>query len=99
VVISLNKAKIKIEFSIKTTDELDKLSHEELLRYIKKLQKNIVQEKPKKNSDNSSIAPSTDINKKKKNQSLYYPRKTKQHFLNRYSKRAKITIKNERIIS
>jgi transposase len=31
---------------------------------------NVIQEKPKKNSDNSSIAPSTDINKKKKNQSL-----------------------------
>ena len=30
---------------------------------------------------------------------LYYPRKTKQHFLNRYSKRAKITIEKERIIS
>ena len=66
----MKKTKIKIEFCIKTTDELDKLSHEELLKYIKDLQKNIVQEKPKKNSDNSSIAPSTDINKKKKNQSL-----------------------------
>ncbi len=70
MVISLKKRKIKIEFSIKSTDELDKLSHEELLKYIKDLQKNIVQEKPKKHSDNSSIAPSTDINKKKKNQSL-----------------------------
>jgi hypothetical protein len=70
VVIFLKKTKIKIEFSIKSTDELDKLSHEELLKYIKDLQRNIVQEKPKKNSDNSSIAPSTDINKKKKNQSL-----------------------------
>ena len=70
VVNSLKETKIKIEFCIKTTDELDKLSHEELLKYIKELQKNIVQEKPKKNSDNSSIAPSTDINKKKKNQSL-----------------------------
>jgi len=70
VSISLKKTKIKIVFCIKTTDELDKLSHEELLKYIKDLQKNIIQEKPKKNSDNSSIAPSTDINKKKKNQSL-----------------------------
>ncbi len=70
VVNFLKKVKIKIVFCIKTTDELDKLSHEELLKYIKDLQKNIVQEKPKKNSDNSSIAPSTDINKKKKNQSL-----------------------------
>ncbi len=70
VVNSLKKTKIKIAFCIKTTDELDKLSHEELLKYIKELQKNIVHEKPKKSSDNSSIAPSTDINKKKKNQSL-----------------------------
>lgn len=70
MVNSLKKVKIKIAFCIKTTDELDKLSHEELLKYIKELQTNIVQEKPKKNSDNSSIAPSTDINKKKKNQSL-----------------------------
>jgi transposase-like protein len=70
MVISLKKAMIKIEFSIKDTDELDKLSHEELLKYIKELQKNIVQEKPKKNSNNSSIAPASDINKKKKNQSL-----------------------------
>lgn len=70
MVNSLKKTKIKIVFSIKDTDELDKLSYEELLKYIKELQKNIVQEKPKKNSDNSSIAPSTDINKKKKNQSL-----------------------------
>jgi len=69
VVIFLKKTKIKIVFCIKTTDELDTLSHEELLKYIKNLQKNIVQEKPKKNSGNSSIAPSTDINKKK-NQSL-----------------------------
>ncbi len=70
MVNSLKKTKIKIAFSIKNTDELDKLTHDELLKYIKELQKNIVQEKPKKNSDNSSIAPSTDINKKKKNQSL-----------------------------
>jgi len=70
VLKSLKKAKIEIEFCIKTTDELDKLSHEELLKYIKELQENIVQEKPKKNSGNSSIALSTDINKKKKNQSL-----------------------------
>ena len=70
MVNSLKKTKIKIAFCIKTTDELDKLSHEELLKYIKELQDNIVQEKPKKNSENSSIAPSTDINKKKKNQSL-----------------------------
>jgi len=68
----LRKAKIKMEFAIKTPEELDQLSHEELLRYIKELQKNIVQEKPKKDSSNSSIAPSHDMGrgKKKKNQSL-----------------------------
>ncbi len=70
VVNFLKKTKINIAFCIKTIDELDKLSHEELLKYIKDLQKNIVQDKPQKNSGNSSIAPSTDINKKKKNQSL-----------------------------
>jgi transposase-like protein len=65
----LRREAIKIKFSIKSIDELDRLSHEELLKYIKELQKNIIQEKPKKNSDNSSIAPSTDMHKKK-NQSL-----------------------------
>ena len=30
---------------------------------------------------------------------LYYPKKNKQHFLNRYFKIAKITIENERVIS
>jgi len=30
---------------------------------------------------------------------VYYPKKIKQHFLNRYSKRAKIIIENERVIS
>lgn len=29
---------------------------------------------------------------------IYYPRKNKQHFLNLYSKRAKITQENERVI-
>jgi len=62
---------IKLQFSIKSPHELDKLTHEELLKYIKDLQKNIVQEKPKKDSTNSSIAPSNDIGKTpKKNQSL-----------------------------
>ncbi len=70
MVISLKKAKIKIEFSVKKKEELKDLSYEELLKYVENLTDNIVQEKPKKNSDNSSIAPSTDINKKKKNQSL-----------------------------
>ena len=66
----LKKAKIKIEFSVKKKEELKELSYEELLKYVENLTDNIVQEKPKKNSDNSSIAPSSDINKKKKNQSL-----------------------------
>ncbi|MEA2028705.1 MAG: IS66 family transposase [Campylobacterota bacterium] len=66
----MKKAVVKIEFAIKKPEELDKLSHEELLKYIKELQKNIVQEKPKKDSTNSSIAPSSDISKPKKNQSL-----------------------------
>lgn len=70
MVISLKKAKIKVEFSVKKKEELKDLSYEELLRYVENLTDNIVQEKPKKNSNNSSIAPSTDINKKKKNQSL-----------------------------
>ena len=62
--------KIKLNFAIKTPSELDELSHEELLKYIKDLQKNIVQEKPPKNSNNSSISPSSEINKPKRNQSL-----------------------------
>ena len=60
---------------MKSETELDNLSHKELLKYIKKLQKNIVQEKPPKNSNNSSIPSSTEIvnpktNKNRKNQSL-----------------------------
>jgi len=66
----VNKIIIKQEFSIKTPKELDKLTHEELLEYIKNLQKRLVKEKPKKNSNNSSIAPSTDMTKPKKNQTL-----------------------------
>ena len=66
----MKSIKIKQEFAIKTPAELDKLSHEELLKYIKDLQKRLVKEKPKKNSNNSSIAPSTDMTKPKKNQSL-----------------------------
>lgn len=41
-----------------------------MLKYIKDLQKRLVKEKPKKNSNNSSIAPSTDMTNPKKNQSL-----------------------------
>ena len=66
----MKEIKIKQEFAIKTSAELDKLSHEELLKYIKNLQKRLVKEKPKKNSNNSSIAPSTDMTKPKKNQTL-----------------------------
>lgn len=67
----MKKDRIKYKFSIKKESELDKLSHEELLKYIKILQKNIVQEKPPKNSNNSSISPSSEIAPpKKKNQSL-----------------------------
>ncbi len=66
----MKEIKIKQEFAIKTPAELDKLSHEELLKYIKDLQKRLVKEKPKKDSNNSSIAPSTDMTKTKKNQSL-----------------------------
>lgn len=69
----MKNPKIKYQFSIKSTDELDQLSHEELLRYIKDLQKNLVREAPPKHSGNSSIPTSKEIvppKKKKKNQSL-----------------------------
>ena len=48
------------------------MSHEELLKYIENLQDNLVQEKPPKNSNNSSIPSSVEITnpKPKKNQSL-----------------------------
>jgi len=62
--------KIKLIFAIKTPSELDELSHEELLKYTKELQENIEQEKPPKNSSNSSISPSSEISKPKRNQSL-----------------------------
>lgn len=66
----MKEIKIKQEFEIKTPAELDKLSHEELLKYIKDLQKRLVKEKPQKNSNNSSVAPSTDMKRPKNNQSL-----------------------------
>ncbi len=68
----MNKAKIKYQFSIKSNKELNKMTQAELLKYIKNLQKNIVQEKPAKNSTNSGIPTSKEIvpSKKKKNQSL-----------------------------
>ena len=65
----MKKAQIKYQFSIKSEDELDKMNQEELLRYIKNLQKNIVQEKPPKNSGNSSIPTGKEINTPKRNQS------------------------------
>ena len=69
----MKKDKIKYNFAVKSKGELDKLSHEELLRYVKNLQDNLIQEKPPKNSNNSSIPPSVEIvdpKKKAKNQSL-----------------------------
>lgn len=66
----MRKSHIKLLFSVKKKEELDDLTYEELLRYVKELTDNIVQEKPKKGSDNSSIPPSVDIAKKKRNQSL-----------------------------
>jgi len=68
----LRKNKVKYQFSIKTKEELRDLSHKELLKYIESLQDNLIQEKPPKNSNNSSIPPSVEIvnPKPKKNQSL-----------------------------
>ena len=65
----MKKAKIKYQFSIKSEDELDKMTQKELLKYIKNLQKNIVQEKPPKNSSNSGIPTGKEINTPKRNQS------------------------------
>jgi len=65
----LKKAKIKYQFSIKSEDELDKMTQKELLKYIKNLQKNIVQEKPPKNSSNSGIPSGKEIHTPKRNQS------------------------------
>ena len=67
MVVILKKSKIKITFSIKKKEELKDLSYQELLKYVENLTDNIVQEKPKKNSDNSSIPPSADLTRKKKN--------------------------------
>lgn len=61
---------IKYQFAIKSEKELDKLSHDELLKYIKNLQNNITQEKPPKNSTNSGIPTSLEIATPKKNQSI-----------------------------
>jgi len=74
----LKKSKIKIHFSIKKKEELKGLTYEELLEYVENLTDNIVQEKPKKNSSNSSIAPSTDITKKKKKNQSLRPKSTQK---------------------
>ena len=67
----MKKNRIKYQFSMKTKEELRDLSHEELLKYVEDLQDNSIQEKPPKNSDNSSICPSSEIapSKKKKKKS------------------------------
>ncbi len=68
----MRKSKIKIAFSVKKKEELKDLTYEELLEYTKNLTDDWhKQKRPKKNSGNSSIAPSSDISKApKKNQSL-----------------------------
>jgi len=65
----LKKEQIKYQFSVKSKDELDKLTHEELLKYVKNLTDNLVQEKPPKNSTNSGIPTSLEIATPKRNQS------------------------------
>jgi len=68
------KQLIKYQFSLKTEEELNSLTHEELLKYVKDLHDNSIQEKPPKNSNNSSISPSSEIappaKRNTKNQSL-----------------------------
>lgn len=66
----MKNPKISCQFNIKTQEELDELTHEELLKYIKDLQNNIVQEKPPKNSTNSGIPTGKEINTPKRNQSI-----------------------------
>ncbi|MDQ7068432.1 MAG: hypothetical protein Q9M40_10925 [Sulfurimonas sp.] len=70
----MKKNRIKYQFSLKSKKELEQLTHEELLKYVKDLQDNSIQEKPPKNSNNSSICPSSEIapsdKRNKKNQSL-----------------------------
>ena len=70
----LKKSKVKFEFSVKRKSELDTLSHEELIEYTKSLTDNWQElkdkQKPKKDSTNSSIPPSTEIGTPKRNQSM-----------------------------
>jgi len=69
--IFLKKPITKLNFSVKKKEELKDLTHEELLKYVEDLTDNLVQEKPKKDSTNSSKAPSSDMGiTPKKNQSL-----------------------------
>ena len=67
----MNKPTIKLIFSVKKKEELKDLTHEELLKYVENLTDNLVVEKPKKDSTNSSKSPSSDMGiTPKKNQSL-----------------------------
>ena len=67
----MNKSTIKLNFSVKKKEDLKELSYEELLKYVENLTDNLVVEKPKKDSTNSSKAPSSDMGiTPKKNQSL-----------------------------
>lgn len=62
---------IKLQFSVKKKEDLKDLSYEELLKYVENLTDNLVYEKPKKDSTNSSKCPSSDMGiTPKKNQSL-----------------------------
>lgn len=66
----MKKIKIKYQFSIKSDDDLGKLSHEELLEYTRILTEDWHKKnKPSKNSTNSSIPTSKEISTPKKNQS------------------------------
>ena len=67
----MNNSTIKLNFSVKKKEELKDLTYEELLKYVENLTDNLVVEKPKKDSTNSSKAPSSDMGiTPKKNQSL-----------------------------
>jgi Zn ribbon nucleic-acid-binding protein len=65
----VKKEQVKYQFSFKKDEELDKLTHEELLKYVRDIHKNVEQEKPPKNSTNSGIPTGKEINTPKRNQS------------------------------
>ena len=65
----MNEEQVKYQFSVKSKEELDDLTHQELLEYVKNLTDNLVQEKPPKNSTNSGIPTGKEINTPKRNQS------------------------------